>query len=438
MPQEQMKQQVHIHWFRNDLRLHDNLAFQDLDEGIALLPVYILDPALFKDRKLGFSLMGAHRMRFLLESLDDLRASLQKLDSDLLILEGSHAEVLGRLNVQFDVVKVTAQKEHSLYEENEEKAVSKIFGNKLKLHEGLSLYHPQDIPFSIDQIPYVFTEFRKRCEKYGKLREPLASPQWLPDLPFEVEGWSFPELADYFPKAQKPSQTAIPFKGGETAALKRLDEYFFQSRNLAKYKETRNGLIGKDYSSKFSIWLANGSISPRKIYAEIKRFEREVKKNSSTYWLYFELMWRDFFRFTAMRYGRQFFYKTGITKTSVRYRNRMADFENWCNGTTGEPFVDANMRELKETGFMSNRGRQNVASYLTKDLSVDWRWGAYWFQHQLIDFDVCSNWGNWLYVAGVGNDPRKDRYFNVQKQADRYDGEGKYQDMWLKDQPVKG
>lgn len=428
-----MKQKVQVHWFRNDLRLHDNRAFEHLDPSIPFLPVFILDPNIFEKRKLGFSLMGSHRMRFLIESLQDLKKGFQDLGSDLWIWEGTHADGFQRLEEQFEVVSISVQQEYSLYEQREEEVAARLFPGKLQRLDGGSLFHPHDIPFNIQDIPYVFTEFRKACEKQGTLREPLAVPEALPPFPTTLAPDFFPELATYFPSAPAISpQTAIPFHGGETAALSRLDAYLFQTKGLSKYKETRNGLIGKEYSSKFSIWLANGSISPRKIYAEIKRFEKEIVKNSSTYWLFFELMWRDFFHFTAMRYGHQFFHLSGILERTVTYRNDEKAYRNWCEGKTGQPFVDANMRELKETGFMSNRGRQNVASYLTKDLDVDWRWGAYWFQHQLIDFDVYSNWGNWMYVAGVGNDPRQDRYFNVKKQADRYDPAGKYQQMWLK------
>jgi len=429
---------VHIHWFRNDLRLHDNKAFAQLDDDVAFLPLYIIDPGIFDEHKLGFSLMGIHRMRFLIESLMDVKTSLQDLNSDLLIEEGTHEEVFSKLKSKFEVVKITAQKEHSLYEQREEAVVEKLFPGKLHLHEGISLYHPNEVPFNLEDVPYVFTDFKKKCEKYGKIREDLPVPTVLPPLPLGVSTDFEPRVEEYFMDIPEVShRSAIPFQGGETAALNRLNDYFFQTENITEYKQTRNGLIGKDYSSKFSIWLANGSISPRKIFNELKRFEKNVKKNSSTYWLYFELEWRDFFRFTAMKHGRYFFYPTGITGRRVSYRNNPKDFKRWMNGETGKAFVDANMRELKETGFMSNRGRQNVASFLTKDLRVDWRWGAYWFQHQLIDFDVCSNWGNWMYVAGVGNDPRHDRYFNIEKQAERYDPEGEYQELWLHDQFVQ-
>jgi deoxyribodipyrimidine photo-lyase len=206
--------------------------------------------------------------------------------------------------------------------------------------------------------------------------------------------------------------------------------YFWKTDAVASYKETRNGLIGADYSTKFSAWLANGCISPRTIFHEVDRYETERTANASTYWVKFELLWRDYFKFVAMKHGRKIFLLGGIQDKHRKVRQNSAVFKQWTQGQTGDDFVDANMRELLHTGFMSNRGRQNVASYLVHQLNLDWRMGAAWFESLLIDYDVCSNYGNWIYAAGVGNDPR-DRVFNTKKQAGMYDKDGVYRDLWL-------
>jgi len=222
----------------------------------------------------------------------------------------------------------------------------------------------------------------------------------------------------------------LPFRGGETTGIDRLDAYFWQQNRLKDYKKTRNGLLGADYSSKFSAWLAHGCLSPRTIYEEVKAYEDECVSNQSTYWLVFELVWRDFFRFIGRKYGDRLFYASGPMDVNIDWDHDDEAFERWASGTTGFPFIDANMRELNRTGFMSNRGRQNVASFLAKNLNLDWRLGASYFESQLVDYDVTSNWGNWAYNAGVGNDPR-DRYFNILSQAKRYDGDGQYVKHWL-------
>jgi deoxyribodipyrimidine photo-lyase len=228
--------------------------------------------------------------------------------------------------------------------------------------------------------------------------------------------------------------TAFPFRGGEYAAHERLKDYLWNSHNILKYKETRNGLLGTEYSSKFSAWLACGCISAQEIYFETKKFEQQVESNESTYWLIFELLWRDYFRYVMLKYGTRLFKPAGISgkgSTTTEPNDAAERFDAWVNGTTGDAFVDANMRELKFTGFMSNRGRQNVASYLVHQLKLDWRRGARYFEKQLIDYDVFSNWGNWTYLAGVGNDPRENRVFNTNRQAEMYDPKGEYKKQWL-------
>jgi deoxyribodipyrimidine photo-lyase len=225
-------------------------------------------------------------------------------------------------------------------------------------------------------------------------------------------------------------RTAFPFSGGTSAGMERLEHYFWKSKKLSYYKNTRNGLVGTDYSSKFSSWLANGSLSPKMIYWEIKRYEKEIQKNQSTYWLIFELIWREYFKYISLKHGNKVFKIGGILERDYHWKTDQRLFNEWAEGRTSEPFVNANMIELKQTGWMSNRGRQNVASFFAKDMKMDWRIGAAYFESLLVDYDVHSNYGNWMYVSGVGNDPR-DRKFDVQWQAERYDAQGKFQKHWL-------
>ncbi|KAE9586983.1 putative deoxyribodipyrimidine photo-lyase [Lupinus albus] len=223
----------------------------------------------------------------------------------------------------------------------------------------------------------------------------------------------------------------MKFVGGETAALGRVYEYFWKKDLLKVYKETRNGMLGPDYSTKFSPWLASGSLSPRFIHEEVRRYEDERQANSSTYWVLFELIWRDYFRFLSVKYGNSLFHLGGPRKVQRSWSHDQNLFESWKDGCTGYPLIDANMKELSTTGFMSNRGRQIVCSFLVRDMGIDWRMGAEWFETCLLDYDPCSNYGNWTYGSGVGNDPREDRYFSIPKQAQTYDPEGEYVAYWL-------
>ena len=167
--------------------------------------------------------------------------------------------------------------------------------------------------------------------------------------------------------------------------------------------------------------------------AEIKKYENQFGANDSTYWLVFELLWRDFFRFMFKKYQTKFFLYEEIKTEKANSKSLNEKLlSQWINGATPSDFINANMLELQQTGFMSNRGRQNVASYFCNELNMDWRIGAAYFEEQLIDYDVCSNWGNWAYLAGVGNDPRGHRYFNIEKQAADYDKKKLFRNLWLK------
>jgi deoxyribodipyrimidine photo-lyase len=192
--------------------------------------------------------------------------------------------------------------------------------------------------------------------------------------------------------------------GGEKAALRRLHHYVTEGRGrLSVYKETRNGMLGADYSSKFSVYLAMGNISGRQVLHAVKEFEGSSGiADQNTYWLIFELLWRDYMRLYSLKYGRKMFYLGGMQGEQGRKKYPWGHDDTllakWREGKTGWPIIDANMRELKHTGFMSNRGRQIVASFLVRDLKQDWRHGAEWFESRLLDHDVASNWGNWQYV----------------------------------------
>jgi deoxyribodipyrimidine photo-lyase len=418
-----------IYWFRNDLRTTDNPSLmRAISENDALIPLFVFDQRWWNTDRWGHQKTGAFRTKFLLESVADLRDAIESLEGRLYTAKGNTAEVMRTLVNEHGVHAIYAQKEHTSEECSLESEVAAVA--PLILTEGLTLIHPDDLPMPIEQLPDVFTRFRNKVEKFSEVRPVVAEPETLTVAPFEST--PMPHLVDFGFRTIEPDPRAVTrFKGGSLAAWDRLDHYFWKTQGLSTYKTTRNGLIGADYSSKFSPWLANGALSPREVYAEVKRYEAEHGANESTYWLVFELLWRDYFRFVAMRYGDRIFYKTGIKSEAPAKRLNEKVFARWADGRTGDAFVDANMRELTATGFMSNRGRQNVASYLVHDMGMDWRMGASFFEHHLIDHDPTSNYGNWIYVAGVGNDPRESRKFNTQRQAEMYDPEGAYVRLWL-------
>jgi len=422
-----------IVWFTTDLRRHDNEAlFRAIEENDEVLPVYFIDPRHFETTKTGLKKTGKFRAQFLLESLKDLDKGLCLLGSGLMVLNGRPECLLNELSKEYKAEKIYTKQEIAWDELQIQNATKQSLSNcELIKVENSLLYHKNDLNFVHGKLPSVFTEYRKQVEKNAKVRDLFICPDKI----------NSPNIADVlWPKIEdlglnsfsNDLREAYSFEGGELAAKKRLNAYLFDTHSISKYKETRNGLIGENYSSKFSAALAMGCLSAKYIYHEIKRYEAKFGANDSTYWLVFELLWRDYFRLMMEKYPKQFFLKNGIQKlNNLNFKQSAVDFENWKLGKTADDFVNANMLELRNTGFMSNRGRQNVASYLCHDLKLDWRMGAAYFEEMLIDYDVSSNWCNWAYIAGVGNDPRNGRAFNLEKQAKTYDPEAKYRKLWL-------
>jgi deoxyribodipyrimidine photo-lyase len=426
-----------IVWFRQDLRLHDNEALATaLRMADEVVPVYVFDERVFMDKtRFGFPKTGKFRAQFILESVADLRQNLQHLGSDLLIRTGKPECIVANLARDLKASWVLCNRERTHEEVLVQDALEQKLwsaGIELLYVRGKMLYHTQDLPVPVHHTPDSFTQFRKDNEHITPVRQPLPTPTAMPPFPTELEAGDMPALTDFGHLLFEPDPRAVlNFIGGETQALRRLRHYFWEKDLVASYKETRNGLVGSDYSSKFSPWLAQGCLSPKMVYHELKRYERERVSNESTYWLFFELLWRDFFRLMGKKHGKHIFLKGGIqNKVQKCWKNNWEMLNLWAEGNTGVPFIDANMREFAATGWMSNRGRQNVASFLVKDLKVNWQMGAEYFESQLIDYDPCSNWGNWNYVAGVGSDPREDRYFNILTQAKNYDPKGDFVRLW--------
>ncbi|KAL3844345.1 hypothetical protein ACJIZ3_001748 [Penstemon smallii] len=461
-------------WFRNDLRILDNeVLYKAWVSSEVVLPVYFLDPRLFATtHHFGFPKTGALRAQFLMDCLADLKKSLMKRGLNLLIQNGKPEEILPSLAKAYGVHTVYAQKETCSEELYVEKLVSQALresGTKLELIWGCTMYHIDDLPFSSKSLPDVYTQFRKSVESKSVVRGCIKIPTSLGPPPNVGDWGCIPEITSLELRQEKVSK-GMAFVGGESAALSRVNEYFWKKDLLRTYKVTRNGMLGPNYSTKFSPWLASGSLSPRFIYEEVKRYERERESNDSTYWVLFELIWRDYFRFLSIKEGNSLFQVGGPRKVQTTWSQDRVLFDAWKDGQTGYPLIDANMKELSTTGFMSNRGRQIVCSFLVRDMGIDWRMGAEWFETCLLDYDPCSNYGNWTYGAGnipqysvlfaeflhylfafpiwsrdvmstmikwsdyfigVGNDPREDRYFSIPKQAQNYDPEGEFVAYWL-------
>jgi deoxyribodipyrimidine photo-lyase len=286
---------------------------------------------------------------------------------------------------------------------------------RIRVFDQGTLFLQQDLPFELKDLPPTFTPFYRRLKKE---QSPIRRPLPLIHLPEEsaCREWV--------------SARGFAFQGGELAAHARMRAYFSESRALGHYRETRNGMLEWNDSSKLSPYLSMGCITARQVNEAIGRYEERWGATESTEALRYELVWRDYFKFLSLRFGERIFSERGVRDREVESVRDHERFLAWTRGETGNDFIDANLRELRETGWMSNRGRQNVASFLAKIWRLPWVWGAEWFQARLLDYDPETNWGNWMYLAGVGTDPR-DRVFNPDLQAQIYDPDGRYRSLWL-------
>jgi deoxyribodipyrimidine photolyase len=230
-----------------------------------------------------------------------------------------------------------------------------------------------------------------------------------------------PHLPTYYNDALRPVSDLV---------LKEI-EYYFNTKKLAtNYFETRNGLVGRDFSTKLSRFLSSGLLDVRYLYNCVKDFENENGSNKSTYWIIFELLWREFFYWHYQKHTTRYFSENGVKGEKDFSNFKKYSFEE-LRSLTDHKLFNAALNELEETGFHSNRVRQIFASVWINDLKLNWRSGADFYETYLIDYDVYSNYGNWQYLAGIGVDPRGKRYFDVEKQLAIYDPEETYFKKWL-------
>lgn len=424
---------MNLVWFKiTDLRLKDHSALKSAfnKKKSETLLVFCLDPYFFQNMKFGHIKFNKHKQKFLYQSIINLYNNIKKNGGHLNIYLDSPENVIPQLVSKFHIKNIYHILDTTFEETNKlDKIIENCEDVTVNSYWDNTLYHLNDLPFDIKDMPYIFTNFRKQLSQVKFRDERTINMNKLKNTINDVDNIStIIEKNDNL-------KIDVLFEGGEDKAWERLNYYFYDKKLLSVYKKTRNGLLGKDYSSKFSPYLAFGNISAKAINNEIQKYEKEIEKNDSTYWLYFELLWRDFFRFSSLKYGNSIFKLGGIKNKILEWRSNNKEtlelFEKWKNGQTGYPYIDANMIEMKKSGFMSNRGRQMVASFLVKDLKIDWRLGAEYFESLLIDYDVASNYGNWNYSAGIGADPREDRYFNVYKQGYTYDRNCKFILKWI-------
>ncbi len=405
-----MQTTVGLYWFTNDLRrLNNSLFDRALNEVDELVAVYCLPHVTeFLAAFSGEHNLGTHRERFIHQSVEDLSESLAALGVELNIAEQGTTEAVAEIIEQRGVSHLYVSEVAGFDETVMINVIKQKFPTlEVIQSDNTTLFNLDQLPFPLDELPATFTQFRKQVE-----------PIFEHLYPSQDALYRLGEMA-----------TPTGFFGGERAAIQHVTWYFSQPF-ASSYKETRNHLEGESSSTHFSPWLALGCISPAQIVALLRQYEQRNGANQSTYWIIFELLWREYFYWYGRKHQQRVFYFSGLTSKRAPKPFDDEAFQRWVKGETEFAIVNACMNQLNETGFMSNRGRQLVASCLIHELGLDWRRGAAYFETQLIDYDVTSNWGNWQYLAGVGADPNPSRRFNLAKQAELYDPDSSFTRRW--------
>ena len=430
-----MPGKIALVWFKTDLRLHDNeTLYKAVKNHEKIIPVYCFDPRHFEENAFGFKKTGNFRANFIIESLRNLEKSLKEIGGHLFYLLGNPEEVIPQVAFRYGIRDVYAKKEVSYDEKHIQQKLEKQLwkrGIALKEYSTSTLFKADDLPFTIKDIPDHYADFKKAVETESNVRPPYEVPNEISIQ--KIDSYSMEEVMQRLDiKPVHPdNRTSFPFHGGEDEALKRLNEFIWEKKLINEFEKNKYNFIGPDNSTKFSGWLAQGCLSPKYIYKEVTDYQKQHGKSSSSNLLLEELIMRDYYRFIMKKYKDKIHEIIGVSPQfflTAEQHNRLKD---WINGNTGMDLVDAGMKELKKTGFLSYQLRLNVASYFATELNLDWRLGASYFEEVLIDYDVCNNWGNWSNIAGYGLDTKEFKPVNPQKQAKLLDPEGEYRRLWL-------
>jgi deoxyribodipyrimidine photo-lyase len=411
-------QPTSIWWVRRDLRLDDNQALNAACEaGGLVLPVFILDPAIW-----GSPRAGARRIDFLLEGLRALDDSLRLLGGHLVLRRGEPLEVLSALVAESGAARIFAEADYTPYARRRDAAVAASL--PLRVLPGLTVHHPEAV-HKADGDPYtVFTPFSRVWKALGiPTQADLLPPPVQIRQPAGIAGLELPA---------RTGKAATFFPAGELEARRRLS--LFLDGTIDSYATDRNR-PDLDGTSGLSPYFRFGMLSARRAAASARRAMdsagSETARRGAETWLN-ELIWREFYHSILYHFPDVRSQSFRASLRDLAWLDDADDLSAWQQGRTGHPIVDAAMRQLLETGWMHNRTRMLAASFLTKDLLVDWKHGERWFMQQLVDGDTAANNGGWQWVAGTGTDAAPYfRIFNPTTQAKKFDPEGAYIRRWI-------
>jgi len=382
-------------WFRNDLRVHDNeILLEAVKRSEQIVPVYCFDPRYFERTRYGTKKTGALRAKFLLESVASLRESLKQLGGELIIKTGKPEDILPEICNTYEVSEVYHHREVASMETDISAIVEEALWKKrinLKHFIGHTLYHKEDLPFPIKNIPNDFATFRKKIERDSTVKPCFDTPGVI-RIPQNMERGDLPPMEELNVDVESLKNLEVNFIGGEQEGLLRLNELVFSDE--PKGKAGKNAII----SSRLSPWMSLGCLSSREVYWAVKKHKTKQGNNDAATRIITELQWRDFFRFMLKKYGNTSL--NDIEPERDLTPTEQEAFLKWQKAETGVPLIDACMRELSTSGFLNDKVKQYVSSFLYKELGVTWRAGAAYFEEKSIDYSPASDWGNWAYLVG--------------------------------------
>lgn len=404
-----MGESVNVFWFRRDLRLFDNTAlYHALNCGKSILPIFIFDTCILN--KLPHS--SDKRVSFIYQKLNEINEILKEKNSSLYILHGTPLASFQKLTTEYTIENVYANHDYEPYAIERDKQINDYLQQQsisFNTWKDQVIFEKSEV-MKADGSPYtVFTPYSKAWKR-----------KYITDKPSSVNSEKY--LDNFIKEINHPfpSLAAIGFEDVEME-IPALNIY---EDTIKNYNENRN-LPSIPGTSMAGIHLRFGTVSNRHIV--------ELANGLNDQWLN-ELIWREFFMMILFHFPHVVNQSFRKKYDNIRWRNNEKEFELWCKGETGYPIVDAGMRQLNETGWMHNRVRMVVASFLTKHLLIDWRWGEAYFADKLLDYELASNNGNWQWATGSGCDAAPYfRIFNPSEQVRKFDPELKYIKTWIRD-----
>ncbi len=423
-----------ILWFRQDLRLHDNEALHEaIRWNPEVVPVYIFDPRVFTgSTRFGHPRMHPVRARFIIDSVSVLRENIRLLGSDLIVRVGFPEDEIFSLAKEFKTSVIFCNRERTrdeVFAQDRLESNLWTIGQEMRFTRGKMLYYTQDLPFPVTHTPDNFPSFRKELDRIVPVRKPLPVPEELSPLSFEYDAGDMPDLKIL---GLEKKEYLYTIKGGENEGIKRLKEYVWSENGLKQYRSKTNEINDPFYSSLLSSWLAQGCVSPKTIYHEIKTYESIHKPSEATQSLLLELLRRDYCRMIAKKYGHTIFERGGITgKETISIKDEEYLFNLWKESRLGIPILDAGLKALAESGYMPFSLRYACAHFLIHSLKVNWQLGADWFESNLVDYDPASNYVNWLSIAGLIPEPSEEKQTGISFLGKKLDPFGNYIKHWL-------